>query len=331
MNLMKSVVLTPAGELVDSEIERPSVSGRDLLIRVQAVAVNPVDTIQQPNSAGPRVLGWDAAGEVVSVGADCTLFQPGDEVYYAGDITRKGANSEYHLVDERIVGRKPASLSFADAAALPLTSITAWEGMFHRIGIDPFDTNKGKTILIIGAAGGVGSIATQLANEAGLTVVGTASRQASSEWALEHGAHHVINHAEDFAPQLQELGIQQVDYAFCLNVVNENWDNMLNVVAPQGRVCTILPPMAPLDFRAMADKTITWSIEAMFARPKHQTEDMDEQHKLLNHLSTWIDQGKIKSTKNTLLSPISATNLQEAYRQLNSKRTIGKIVLEGFR
>jgi zinc-binding alcohol dehydrogenase family protein len=293
--------------------------------------VNPVDTIQQPANDGdePRILGWDAAGVVVETGSACSLFQPGDEVYYAGDIMRPGANAEFHLVDERLVGRKPKTLSFAEAAALPLTSLTAWEGLFEHLGAAK-DGNDGKTVFIVGAAGGVGSIAVQLARHAGLTVIGTASRPESQGWVKQHGAHHVITHTAPFAEQLQAIGFPAVDAVFCLNQVAPHWENMLKVLRPMGKICTILPPLEPLNFRLMADKAITWSIEAMFTRAKYQTPDMIEQHNILCELADWIDAGHIRSTMTERLSPINSQNLQAAYEKIRSRRTIGKIVLEGF-
>ncbi len=331
MTTMKAVGLHYTGDLVNFETYKPEPSGRDLLVQVRAVAVNPVDTIQRPGGPCdlPRILGWDVAGTVVETGSDCSLFKPGDDVYYAGDITRPGGNAEYHLVDERLVGHKPKTLSFAEAAALPLTSLTAWEGLFERLGAHK-QGNQGETILIVGAAGGVGSIATQLARHAGLTVIGTASRPESQQWVNDHGAHHVVTHAEPFPRQLKEIGIESVDHVFCLNQVAPNWDNMLSVLKPMGRICTILPPLEPLNFRMMADKAITWSIEAMFARSKYQTPDMVEQHNILCELADWVDHGWIQTTVNERLSPINSENLNLAFTKLQSRRTIGKIVLEDF-
>ncbi|GMA51356.1 NADPH:quinone reductase [Alicyclobacillus contaminans] len=330
MDMMKAVAVVKDG-LADVKVPRPQPGERDLLVRVQAVAVNPVDTIQQPAETGqaPRVIGWDVAGVVEEVGPKCTLFRPGDEVYYAGDITRPGGFSEYHVVDERIVGRKPKTLSFAEAAALPLTSLTAWEGLFEHLGISK-QGMAGERVLIVGAAGGVGSIATQLANRAGLTVIGTASRPESRDWVLAHGAHHVVVHGQAFEPQLSELGLYPVDYVFCLNEVHTQWDNMLSALRPKGRICTILPPREPLNFRPMADKSVTWSIEAMFTRAKYRTPDMDAQHRALSQLANWIDAGEIRTTLAERRSPICAAQVNIAFAKLRSRRTIGKIVLEGF-
>src|SRR5579884_2919188 len=241
----RSLPIEHEESLIDLEIEKPTPTGRDLLVQVKAVSVNPTDVkarvARSQAEETPQILGRDVAGIVAEVGAECSLFRPGDEVYYAGSNVRPGGNSEFHLVDERIVGHKPRSLNFAQAAALPLTTITAWEALYDRLGIsrDPA-VNSGKTILIIGAAGGVGSIATQLARLAGLTVIGTASRPESVRWTKEHGSTYTINHMQDFGPQLQELGFPLVDYIFCLNSHEQHWDAIMNVIAPQGKICTIL-------------------------------------------------------------------------------------------
>lgn len=326
---MRAIALQPSGRLAEVELPKPVPAGRDLLVQVRAVSVNPVDTKQKAKEGQLRVLGWDVAGVVEATGPDCTLFRPGDEVYYAGDITRPGGFSEFHLVDERLAGRKPKSLDFAQAAALPLTSLTAWEGLFHRMGLK-VQGNEPKTVLIIGAAGGVGSIAVQLARRAGLTVIGTASRPESSAWVQRYGAHHVINHFEPFLPQVQALGFASVEYVFCLNVVDDNWDNMMDVLAPQGKLCTILPPASPLNLRPLFDKCLTWCMEGMFTRPRYRTPDMDEHHRILTQLADLVDAGEIRTTLNRRMSPISAANLEEAFAELRSGRVIGKIVLESF-
>lgn len=329
---MKAIGLSSAGKLVDMQVTMPHATDRQLLVRVKAIAVNPVDT-KQPAPKGeaddPRILGYDVAGVVEAVGPSCQLFKPGDEVYYAGDITKPGGNSEYHVVDERIVGHKPKSIDFAHAAAMPLTSITAWEGLFDRMRI-PMSGNDGKSILIIGAAGGVGSIATQLAKYAGLTVIGTASRSESESFARTHGTDIVMDHRKPFLPQLKEHGLNQVDYVFCTSVVHQHWENILEALRPQGHVCTILPPQEPLNFRDMQDKSITWTIELMFSRAKHQTEDMVRQHQLLTELATLIDAGDIVSTMTERLKPIHATNLQIAFDRVREGHMLGKIVLEDF-
>ncbi|RIX52794.1 zinc-binding alcohol dehydrogenase family protein [Paenibacillus nanensis] len=321
--------------LIDIKIPKPVPAGRDLLVSVKAISVNPVDTkVRKPKERTeerPRVLGWDVAGVVEQTGPDCTLFKPGDEVYYAGSIVRPGGNSEFHLVDERIVGTKPASLDFAQAAALPLTAITAWEGLFDRLGIskNPAD-NEGKAILIIGAAGGVGSIAVQLARYAGLAVIGTASRGESAEWARSLGADHIINHYQDFVPQLKEIGYDQVEYIFCLNSTEKHWRNMAETIAPQGKICSIVETDELLDLTLLKNKSVTFVWELMFTRSTYQTPDMIEQHKLLNELSRMVDQGLIRTTISEVLEPINAANLKKAHAILESGRTTGKIVLANF-
>ncbi|GIP14771.1 NADPH:quinone reductase [Paenibacillus montaniterrae] len=321
--------------LLDLQLEKPRVTGRDLLVRVKAVGVNPVDyKVRSPKEKvehAPKILGWDVAGVVEQVGADCTLFQPGDEVYYAGDITRSGGNSEFHLVDERIVGKKPASLNFAQAAALPLTTITAYEALFDRMGISrEHEVNENRTLLIIGAAGGVGSIAIQLAKKVGLTVIGTASRPESIEWAKELGADHTLNHYEEFVPQLQQLGFESVDYILCLNATEKHWENMAQAIAPQGKICSIVETEVPLPLTRLKNKSATFVWEFMFTRSMFQTEDMIEQHKLLNEVAEWLDDGSIKTTLNQRLAPINAETLRKAHSLLETGKAIGKIVVEGF-
>ncbi|MCM3700999.1 zinc-binding alcohol dehydrogenase family protein [Paenibacillus macerans] len=321
--------------LRDVEIEKPIPAGKDLLVKVKAISVNPVDVkVRSPKNRieqAPRVIGWDVAGIVEQVGLETTLFNPGDEVYYAGSIVRPGGNSEFHLVDERIVGRKPASLGFAEAAALPLTGITAWEGLFHRLGIPTnAGENAGKALLIIGAAGGVGSIATQLAKLAGLTVIGTASRPESADWSKQMGADHIINHYEAFVPQLQAIGFKHVDYIFCLNSTEKHWANMADAIAPQGKICSIVETDELLNLTLLKDKSATFVWELMFTRPMFQTEDMIEQHKLLSELSRLVDEGQIRTTIAKKLEPIDAANLRKAHAMVETGQTIGKIVLENF-
>ncbi|WP_224724640.1 zinc-binding alcohol dehydrogenase family protein [Paenibacillus vietnamensis] len=321
--------------LLDVEVEKPSATGRDLLVRVKAIAVNPVDyKVRSPKAKveeKARILGWDVAGVVEETGPECTLFQPGDEVYYAGDITRPGGNSEFHLVDERIVGKKPKSLDFAQAAALPLTTITAYEALFDRMHISrsPAENNN-KTLLIIGAAGGVGSIATQLAKNSGLTVIGTASRSESAAWAKEQGADHIINHFEEFVPQLKELGLDTVHYILCLNATEKHWVNMAQAIAPQGKICSIVETDVPLNLTLLKNKSATFVWELMFTRSMYRTEDMIEQHRLLNETADLIDSGTIKTTLQQRLTPIHAENLRKAHSLLEAGRSIGKIVLEHF-
>ncbi|MGE6600234.1 zinc-binding alcohol dehydrogenase family protein [Lysinibacillus fusiformis] len=322
--------------LLDLQIAKPSVKDRDLLIKVKAVSVNPVDykvrTPKEKFEDTPKILGWDVAGIVVESGPLCTLFKPGDEVYYAGDITRQGCNSEFHLVDERIVGHKPKSLNFAESAALPLTSITAYEAIFDRMKVSSLSNeNKNKTILIIGAAGGVGSIAIQLAKWAGLTVIGTASRQESRVWATDLGADYIINHYEEFIPQLKIIGFEAVDYILCLNSTQEYWANMAEAIAPQGTICSIVETDEPINLTLLKNKSVTFVWEFMFTRCMYQTEDMNEQHKLLNRIAILVDSNILKTTISEILYPINADNLRKAHAILENGKTIGKIVLEGFK
>ena len=323
--------------LVDVELPRPTPEGRDLLVRVKAVSVNPVDIKTRKGGPkdkveeAPRVLGWDAAGVVEAVGPESALFKPGDEVYYAGDITRPGCDSEFHLIDERIVGHKPKSLDFAEAAALPLTTLTAWEALFSRLGIteQPAE-NQGKSILIINAAGGVGSIATQLAKRAGLTVIGTASRPESIQWAKEHGADYLIDHHQPFAPQLKDLGNPTIHYIFCLNNLDQHWDNMVETIVPQGKICSIVGPQKQVNLGALMGKSATFAWELMFTRPRFQTADMIEQHHILDMVARLVDAGEIKTTLTQRLSPINAANLRQAHATLEQGSMIGKLVLENF-
>ncbi|HEX3643417.1 MAG TPA: zinc-binding alcohol dehydrogenase family protein [Ktedonobacteraceae bacterium] len=321
--------------LVDLEREKPTPTGHDVLVNVKAISVNPVDVkVRAPKAQTEhpaRILGWDAAGIVEAVGPECTLFKPGDQVYYAGDITRSGSNSEYQLVDERIVGRKPARLDFAEAAALPLTTLTAWEGLFDRLGISQQqEHNQDKSIVIIGAAGGVGSIATQLAKWAGMTVIGTASRPESIQWVKDHGADHVISHRQPFAPQLKDLGFETVDSIFCLNSTAKHWNDMVKVIVPQGKICSIVELEGRVDLSTLQSKSVTFAWEFMFTRSMFQTADMIEQHHLLNAVADLVDTGKIQTTLTMRLSPITAAHLRKAHALVEQGSMIGKVTLEQF-
>lgn len=320
--------------LIDVNIEKPVAQGKDLLVKVKAIAVNPVDykiRLSRPSESGPQILGWDVAGIVEAVGAECELFAPGDEVYYAGDISRQGGNSEYHLVDERIVGQKPKTLSFEEAAAIPLTGITAYESLFDRLGVSKVASeNIGTSVLIIGAAGGVGSMAIQLAKQAGLTVVGTASRPESISWAKDLGADHTINHYKEFLPQLHEIGLEAVDYILCYNATDTHWMNMSAAIKPQGTICSIVETEGPIDLNELKNKSVGFVWELMFTRSLFKTEDMVKQHLLLNEIADLIDQGIVQTTINEVLTPINAENLRKAHKTLEEGKTIGKIVLSDF-
>ncbi|WP_426453322.1 zinc-binding alcohol dehydrogenase family protein [Paenibacillus sp. S-38] len=319
--------------LLDVVVEKPVPGEGELLIRVMAVSVNPVDTkVRAPKDrieSSPRVLGWDAAGIVEAVGPGCTLFRAGDEVYYAGSIARQGSNAEFQTVDERIVGRKPQGLSFAEAAALPLTAITAWEGLFERLRL-PAEAGaaSGRTVLIIGAAGGVGSIAVQLARWAGLTVIGTASRSESQDWVRSLGAHHVIDHHGNMAEQLELLGIETVESIFCLNSTASHWEQMARIVAPQGSICSIVETDVPLNLTLLKNKSASFVWEFMFTRPMYATEDRIEQHRLLNRTAELLDAGVLRTTLTKKLQGLSAATIREAHTLLESGSVIGKVVVE---
>lgn len=318
--------------LQDVVLPEPRAEGRDLLVRVAAVSVNPVDTkIRTRVDPGgvPKVLGWDAAGTVEAVGPACTLFRPGDAVFYAGAIDRQGSNSELHLVDERIVGPKPASLGFAAAAALPLTAITAWEMLFVALQVPRGEAAAG-ALLLIGGAGGVGSIAIQLARRlTGLRVIATASRPETRDWCLALGAHDVVDHHGDLPAQLAAIGAAQVGTVFSITNTDRHWPAIAAVLAPRGRVGLIDDP-APFDIALVKRKSGSIHWEFMFTRPLFATPDMIEQHRLLAEVSRLVDAGTIQTTLTETLGPITAANLRHAHALIESGRTRGKIVLEGF-
>lgn len=318
---------------LDLDIETPVPMDEDILVEVKAISVNPVDTkVRAPKDIveeSPRIIGYDAAGIVKAVGSDVTLFKEGDEVYYAGDISRSGTNQEFHLVDQKIVGNKPKSLSFAEAAALPLTTITAYESFFDRLNIDPNGAHSGQTILIIGAGGGVGSIGIQLAKLAGLKVIATASRDETTGWVKELGADYVINHKEDMVEQVRNLGLYHVDHIAIFNDMR-HWETAVELIRPQGGIVTIDDTELPMPMAGMKVKAASLHWEYMFARAMHQTEDMIEQHKLLSNISEKIDAGTIRTTVTDVLSPISAKSIREAHRLIETGQAKGKIVIEGF-
>jgi zinc-binding alcohol dehydrogenase family protein len=332
----RSLPITEAESLIDVELPKPVASKHDLLVKVEAVSVNPVDTKQRRRlhdavAAEPQILGWDAAGVVEAVGSEVTLFKPGDAVWYAGSITRSGSYSEYHLVDERIVGRKPANLDFAQAAALPLTALTAWEGLHTRLDI-PLEpaANVGKRILVIGAAGGVGSITTQLARLAGLEVIGTASRAESAAFTLAHGSSTTINHYQPFVPQLQASGIDGVDYVFITTDPTGHWHNIVEALKPQGRIVSILPLSGAVNFGDLFDKSGSLSYELMFTRSKYQTEDMVHQGTILNRLASLVESGQVQTTLTECLTPMNAAHLRQAHALVESGKMLGKVVVAGW-
>ncbi len=335
---MKAVVYTQPGlpihdpqSLYDAELPKPKPGPRDLLVEVKAIAVNPVDTKIRASRGGeqPQVLGWDAVGIVREVGDQVTLFGPGDEVFYAGAIDRPGSYSEFHVVDERIVGHKPRSLDNASAAALPLTSITAWELLFDRLGIEE-NGGQGQRLLVVGAAGGVGSILVQLASKlTRLTVIGTASRPETQAWVQQLGAHHVIDHTESLPLQLQALKLDSVDYVISLTHTDSYLAQLVEVLRPQGKLALIDDP-AQLDVMPLKRKSLSLHWELMFTRSLYKTEDMIKQHQLLDRVAQLVDEGVLKTTLGEHYGTINAEHLKRAHAMIESGTARGKIVLEGF-
>lgn len=326
--------ITDPASLQDIELETPVAGLRDLLVEVKAISVNPVDTKvrqnAQPEDGAAKVLGWDVAGIVKSVGAHVTLFKPGDNVFYAGSIARAGANSEWHVVDERIVGHMPKSLSFAHAAALPLTAITAWELLFERLQIGEGQADKGQSLIIVGAAGGVGSILTQLARQlTGLKVVGTASRPETQAWVRELGAHHILDHSKPLNEELSRARLSQVTHVASLTHTDKHLNQLVDALAPQGRLALIDDPKS-LDVGLLKRKSISLHWEFMYTRSLFETPDMIEQHKLLNRVAELVDAGTLKTTFGEHFGTINAANLRRAHAVLESGKAKGKIVLEGF-
>lgn len=320
--------------MVDVTLPRPEPGGRDVLVEVRAVSVNPVDTKvrmrAQPEAGGWKVLGWDAAGVVVAAGPDAARFKPGDAVYYAGDLSRPGTNAEYHLVDERIVGRKPESLGWAEAAALPLTAITAWEALFDRLDVRKPVPGAANAILIVGGAGGVGSIATQLARRlTDLTVITTASRPETVEWSRALGAHHVVDHRQPIAAQVAALGLGAPGFVFSTTNTDTHLGEIVQLIAPQGRLGLIDDP-ASLDVSVLKRKSLSLHWEFMFTRSLFGTADIAEQGTLLDEVARLVDGGRLRTTLGEAFGTINAENLRRAHALLESGRAKGKIVLEGF-
>ncbi|WP_271409339.1 zinc-binding alcohol dehydrogenase family protein [Pseudomonas sp. Q1-7] len=320
--------------LQDIVLPEPQPGPRDLLVEVRAISVNPVDTKVRRNAAPeagqPKVLGWDVAGVVKAVGSDVSLFQPGDRVFYAGDLTRPGGNAEFHRVDERIVGHMPESLDFAQAAALPLTAITAWELLFDRLQIAEGQADQGQSLLVVGAAGGVGSILVQLARQlTGLTVIGTASRPETQAWVRELGAHHVLDHSKPLAEELRRVGLASVTHVASLTQTDQHLEQLVEALAPQGRLGLIDDP-AQLDVSKLKRKSLSLHWEFMYTRSMFQTPDILEQHRLLERVGQLIDAGVLKTTLGEHFGVISAANLRRAHALLESGKARGKVVLEGF-
>ena len=320
--------------LQDIELPEPIAGPRDLLVEVKAISVNPVDTKVrenvQPDAGTAKVLGWDVAGVVKAVGSDVSLFKVGDKVFYAGSIARAGANSERHVVDERIVGHMPKSLGFAEAAALPLTAITAWELLFERLAIAQGQTDLQQSLLIVGAAGGVGSILTQLASQlTALKVIGSASRPDTQAWVRELGADVIVDHSQPLSAELKRQGIDTVTHVASLTQTDQHLDQLVEALAPQGKLALIDDPKT-LDITKLKRKSLSLHWEFMYTRSLFQTQDMVEQHHLLNRVAELIDAGTLRTTVGEHFGAINASNLRRAHALLESGKAKGKIVLEGF-
>jgi NADPH2:quinone reductase len=333
----KSLPVSDPGALIDINLTRPVPERRDLLVKVEAVSVNPVDTKVRRGGDPPKgeaqVLGWDAAGVVEAVGSEARIFKRGDAVFYAGSRRRPGANSEYHLVDERIVGPKPSSLSFAEAAALPLTTITAWELLFDRIGVKRGEAADRRSLLIVGGAGGVGSIAIQLARKlTGLTVIATASRAETQTWVKSLGAQHVIDHRKPLAAELTAIGFPAVDIVLALTATQQHAAQIGQAIAPQGHLGLIegAGALEAFDAAQLFSKSIGIHLELMFTRAMFATFDLIEQHRLLAEVADLVDKGVIRSTLGEVVGPIDAKHLLKAHALIESGKAVGKLVLHGW-
>ncbi|GLS84259.1 zinc-binding alcohol dehydrogenase family protein [Paraferrimonas haliotis] len=342
----QNLPISHTDSLVDIDLPQPQAQGRDILVKVAAISVNPVDTKIRANVAADagqhKVIGWDAVGEVVAVGPEVKLFNAGDRVWYAGDLTRPGSNAEYQLVDERIAAVAPSSLSNAEAAALPLTAITAWELLFDRLGLTPqlSEINNDSAaelgapkpvILIVGAAGGVGSILTQLAAKlTDATVVATASRPETADWVKELGADIVINHHQPMLEQLQQAGLSSVTHVASLTHTDDHLDQLIEALAPQGKLALIDDPQQDIDIKKLKRKSLSLHWEFMYTRSMFSTWDMQKQHELLTRVAELIDGDVLQTTLGEHYGRINAENLKKAHALLESNKAMGKLVLEGF-
>lgn len=328
----QSLPIEEKNSFIAFEAKKPRPDGFDLLVRIAAVSVNPVDYKIRANAAvdvvldTPKIIGWDAAGTVEAVGDKVSRFKAGDQVYYAGDITRSGSNAEYQLVDERIVGHKPKNLSLAESAALPLTTLTAYESFFDRIKINP-EKDKGKTVLILAGAGGVGSIAIQIAKKmANLTVIATASRPDSIQWCKDLGADYVVNH-HNLKAELEEIGHSEVNYILDFVDLKGYWETAAEIIKPQGHIVTITGSTDPLHLNLLKKKSVSFSYEFMYTRSMFTTDDIEEQHQILNEIGELMDLGTLKPTLTTTLKGFTVENLKKAHQMQESGKTIGKTVI----
>ncbi|MFA9388344.1 MAG: zinc-binding alcohol dehydrogenase family protein [Prolixibacteraceae bacterium] len=329
----QSLSISEKNSFIEFETEKPNPKGYDLLVKIAAISVNPVDFKIRQNAAKdtvldtPKIIGWDAVGTVEAIGEKTSRFKVGDEVYYAGDLTRSGSNSEYQLIDERIVGNKPKKLTNAEAAAIPLTGLTAWESLFDRIKVNP-ETDKGKTVLILAGAGGVGSIAIQIAKKvANLTVIATASRPDSEKWCKKMGADFVLNH-RNLKADLEKIGHSQVDYILDFVDLEGYWETIADIIKPQGHIVSITGSSKPLNLDLLKTKSVTFSWELMYTRSMFTTNDMEKQHQILNEIAKLLDDGTLKSTLTTTLKGFTVDNLKAAHKMQESGKSIGKTVIQ---
>lgn len=329
----QSLPISDVNSFFAFETEKPTPSGFDLLVKIAAISVNPVDFKIRESAAIdtvleiPKIIGWDAVGTVEAVGDTTSKFKVGDQVYYAGDLTRSGSNAEYQLIDERIVGHKPKNLSIAEAAAIPLTGLTAYESLFDRIKVNP-ETDKGKTVLVLAGAGGVGSMAIQLAKKIGnLTVIATASREDSVQWCKDLGADFVVNH-HNLKEELEKIGHSQVNYILDYVDLEGYWDTMAEIIKPQGHIVSITESSKPLNLNIIKAKSVTFSWELMYTRSMFGTEDIERQHFILNTIADLLDAGTIKTTLTTTLEGFTVDNLKKAHQMQESGKTIGKTVIQ---
>lgn len=333
---MKAVGYTADGPLENLELPEPEPEARDLLVRVKAIAVNPVDAkirgrIQPTPADPPKILGWDAVGEVVATGSEVSLFQPGDRVWYAGDVTRPGCNAELQCVDERIAGRAPQELDDARAAAMPLTTITAWEMLFERLQLPRGENPEGRRLLIVGAGGGVGSMLVQLARQlTSVEIVATASRPDSRQWVRDLGAHHVIDHSHSLQKGIRDAGVGPITDVASTNRTGEHFDELVSLLAPQGRLALIDDPADGLDIMKMKQKSLSLHWEFMFTRAMFDTKDMQAQHALLSEVAELVEQSVLRTTMGEHYGRINAENMEKAHAAIKSEHTVGKIVMEGF-
>jgi len=328
----QSLPITEKNSFIAFETEKPIPTGYDLLVKVWAISVNPVDFKIRKNAAKdmvldtPKIIGWDAVGVVEAVGDKTSKFKEGDQVYYAGDITRSGCNAEYQLIDERIVGYKPKNLSVPEAAAMPLTSLTAYEALFDRIRIDP-EKDRGKSVLIIAGAGGVGSIAIQLAKKlCNLTVIATASREVSISWCKDLGADYVVNH-HNLKEELESIGYGHVNYILDFVDLEGYWELATDIIKPQGHIVSITGSSKPLNLNLLKNKSVTFSWEFMYTRSMFNTEDIERQQDILNHMAHLLDEGTLKTTLTTTLYGFTVENLKTAHEMQESGKSIGKTVI----